>query len=116
MYVFLFALLLSSLAPAQTVDHPLKADASVTPPVLTRQVDPKMTRAMRKHPQTVVVMVSFVVDQQGTPVNLSVARSDDQSFDKSALDAVSKYRFNPALKDGEAVAVYMNVVVNFEIK
>ena len=116
MCMFVFALLLSSLTSAQTVDHPLKADASVTPPVLIRQVDPKMTRAMRKRPQTVVVMVAFVVDQQGTPVNLSVARSDDSSFDKSALDAVSKYRFNPALKDGDAVAVRMNVVVSFEIK
>ena len=37
-------------------------------------------------------------------------------LDEKAMEAVSKYKFKPAMKDGKTpVAVYVNVEVNFRL-
>jgi outer membrane biosynthesis protein TonB len=36
-------------------------------------------------------------------------------MNQSAVDAVKRYQFKPAMENGRPVAVYLNVEVNFEI-
>ena len=38
-----------------------------------------------------------------------------RQLDENAVAAVKQYRFKPATENGKAVAVYLNVEVNFEI-
>jgi TonB family protein len=49
------------------------------------------------------------------PQNPRVVKSLDPGLDKSALIAVSKYRFQPAMRDGAPVSVMITVEVNFRI-
>ncbi len=48
--------------------------------------------------------VTFTVDAQGTPTQLAVVSSPDARLAKVVMDAVKKWRFTPAQKNGTAVA------------
>ncbi len=48
--------------------------------------------------------VAFTVDAKGTPTGLTVVSSPDAAVAKAVTDAVKKWRFTPASKNGEAVA------------
>jgi TonB family protein len=44
-----------------------------------------------------------------------VTRSLGLGLDEKAIEAVTKWRFKPAMKDGKPVAVSANIVVNFRL-
>jgi TonB family protein len=62
-----------------------------------------------------VCMISIIVDTQGYPQNPRVVRALGMGLDEKALDAVRKYRFKPAMKDGKPVPVMITVEVNFRL-
>lgn len=57
--------------------------------------------------------VSLVVDEHGLPEDLHVLKGIDPGLDMAALQAVSKYRFFPAIKDNKPVAAAVVVSVRF---
>ena len=61
------------------------------------------------------VMVTIIVDAKGVPQNPRIVRSIGMGLDEKALEAVRRYRFKPAMKDGKPVAVVMTVEVNFRL-
>lgn len=61
------------------------------------------------------VMVSIIVDAHGNPQNARVVRPLGMGLDEKALEAVMKYKFKPAMKDGHPVPVYLTVAVNFRL-
>lgn len=60
-------------------------------------------------------MLSVVVDQQGRPRNIHIARSLGLGLDEKAIDAVKRWKFTPGTKDGIPVAVQVNVEVSFRL-
>jgi TonB family protein len=50
------------------------------------------------------VELAFTVDATGNPTGFSVVSSPDDALAKVMMDAVSKWRFSPAQKNGMAVA------------
>lgn len=50
------------------------------------------------------VNLAFTVDAQGKPVDFMIMASPDAVLAKAVMDAVSKWRFTPAQKNGSAVA------------
>jgi outer membrane biosynthesis protein TonB len=48
------------------------------------------------------------------PQNPKVLRTLDYGLDQNAVDAVMRYRFKPAMRDGEPVPVIITVEVNFQ--
>ena len=62
-----------------------------------------------------VCIVSIIVDAHGNPQNPRVTRSLGMGLDEKALEAVQKYRFKPAMKDGKPVASYVSVEVDFHL-
>ena len=57
----------------------------------------------------------MVVDQQGRPRNIHIARSLGLGLDEKAIDAVKRWKFTPGTKDGIPVAVQVNVEVSFRL-
>lgn len=53
-----------------------------------------------------------VINEQGFPEILEVMKGLGEGLDMQALIAVSDWRFKPAVKDGQPVAVIINVDVN----
>ncbi len=63
------------------------------------------------------VVVRYDVDESGRVINLSVVESAPQGiFDQAALKAVSAWRYNPPLADGQARTVRgVNSRVEFKL-
>jgi len=110
---FLIALVfafISAISFAQS--SPPEADAKVVNPKLIKQVEPKFPP---HYPLGhYVVTVNFVLDTAGVPTKLRIYRSDNSLFNESAIQAVEKYRFTPALKNGQPVSMPLNINVVFE--
>ncbi len=106
----------TELLIGQTVDKPLSIGGDVKAPVLIKQVDPDYHRPLFGKPKEGTVLVNLVVDEAGVPTHLKIVRSLDKKFDKSALTAVSQYRFKPATKNDKPVAVQLNVDISFRIQ
>ena len=62
-----------------------------------------------------VCMISVIIDAQGNPQSPRVVQRLGMGLDEKALEAVLKYRFKPAKKDGKPVAVRISVMVNFRL-
>lgn len=61
------------------------------------------------------VMISLIVDAQGNPQNPRVVRPLGMGLDEKALEAVRKYKFKPAMKQGKPVPVMITIAVNFRL-
>jgi TonB family protein len=69
----------------------------------------------RQHKYQGVCMIAVIVDAQGMPRNPRVVRSLGMGLDQKALEAVERYRFKPAMKNGKPVAAAISVLVNFRL-
>ncbi len=78
------------------------------------QALPVYPAALRSRKLEGTVSVIFVVDPSGRVVNPRVEQSTHPAFDKPALDAVKKWKFEPAVKGGERVACKMRVPIRFQ--
>ncbi|HET8825195.1 MAG TPA: energy transducer TonB [Terriglobales bacterium] len=77
--------------------------------------EPEYSEEARKIKQQGMVVLSVVVDQQGRPRNIHIARSLGLGLDEKAIDAVKRWKFTPGTKDGIPVAVQVNVEVSFRL-
>jgi TonB family protein len=72
-------------------------------------------RASRKKIQG-TVLLSIIVTAEGTVRDPQVTRSLDKDLDKNAVECVKKWKFEPATKDGKAVATHVAVEVSFHVQ
>jgi hypothetical protein len=54
-------------------------------------------------------------NQNQSDERLQVSRSLGMGLDQKAIDAVKLWKFEPGMKDGQAVAVQVNIEVNFRL-
>jgi TonB family protein len=69
-------------------------------------------RASSEHYQGIVVL-NVIVDTSGKVQNIRLVRPAGMGMDEEAVATVSKWRFKPAQREGEPVAVEMNIEVAF---
>lgn len=77
--------------------------------------DPDYSEEARKAKYQGTVILWLIVDQGGNPRDIKVARSLGMGLDQKAIEAVRRWKFEPAMKDGKPVAVQINVEVNFRL-
>jgi protein TonB len=87
----------------------------VSAPVVLYQPEPEFSEEARKAKVAGNVLVYLVVDENGKPQHVRVIRGIGLGLDEKAVEAVRNYKFKPAMKAGQPVAVEMNVEVNFQI-
>jgi TonB family protein len=61
------------------------------------------------------VVLRFTVNHEGIPQGVQVKTPLYPSLDQAAVEAVSKWRFEPAMKDGQPVSMWMEAEVNFNL-
>lgn len=77
--------------------------------------NPQITPQIRKKaPGTVYVV--FVVDEDGRVQNPVVQQSPDPVFDRAALDAIKKWKFEPGKRNGKPVRFRMRQPITFPDK
>jgi TonB family protein len=88
----------------------------VSAPVALNSVEAEFSDEARRAKYQGVCLISLIVDAQGNPQNPRVIRTLGMGLDEKALEAVRKYKFRPAMKDGRTpVPVMITVEVNFRL-
>ena len=91
-----------------------KVGGDVSAPVLIHSVQPKLSEKARNAKVDGSALVNLYVDVNGNPSHIRVIRGVGLDLDESAVEAVRRYKFKPAMKDGKPVMVEMNIEVNFQ--
>jgi protein TonB len=87
----------------------------VSAPYQINQVEAEFSDEARRAKYQGIVVVAIIVDKQGNPLNPRVVRALGMGLDEKAIEAVMKYKFHPAMKDGKPVAVPVNIEINFRL-
>ncbi|MFN0241943.1 MAG: energy transducer TonB [Planctomycetota bacterium] len=98
-----------------TAQDPFAMDDVDQAPRLVVQVLPLYPSEMRGKKVEGLVSVAFVVDADGKVSNPRVDETSHAAFSKPALEAVKKWKFEPALRDGKRVPKKMRVPIRFPI-
>ncbi len=77
--------------------------------------DPAYSEEARKAKYQGTVVLWMIVDPNGVPQQVRVTRKLGMGLDEKAIEAVRKWKFEPARKDGKPVAVQISVEVNFRL-
>jgi TonB family protein len=94
---------------------PFYADGITPPQVIPPQAVPEYTdKARRKHVEG-TVLLSLLVATDGKPTNIKVIRPLGSGLDERAVETVEKWRFHPAMKDGNPVAQTISVEISFRL-
>jgi len=90
-----------------------KPGTGVTAPKLVFAPDPEYSAEAKNAKLEGVCVLALIVGADGYPRDIKVARSLGLGLDEKAIEAVQKWRFLPARKGGVAVAVAINVELQF---
>jgi TonB family protein len=112
------AVLSSGKSPWQDsagVPHSERVSGSVSAPVPLFTTEAVYTIEARSARISGKCLVTLIVDRQGMPKSIRMLKTLDPGLDQNAMDAVGRYRFKPAMRNGEPVPVMITVEVNFQL-
>ena len=93
----------------------LRVGHGVSPPRVIYQPEPSFSESARKARYQGQVTLALVVDRDGLPQQICITNPLGAGLDASAVEAVSRWKFKPAEKDGQPVAVVIAVEVDFHL-
>ena len=97
----------------KTAQRRVAADRDPSP---LARIQPEYPAAALRAREEGTVLVRAEVDALGNPTNVGIAkRSGSRDLDRAAMAAVRKWKFEPAMKDGKAVASTVQVPVDFTL-
>jgi TonB family protein len=103
----------ASPEPVAGLDRAMHAEGKVSAPRLIHVANPGFSRAAREAGLSGMSLIGLIVDKGGMPQQIHVVAPLGMGLDEEAVDAVRKYRFKPAMYQGEPVPVEINIEVNF---
>ncbi|MGA7686862.1 MAG: TonB family protein [Terriglobales bacterium] len=95
--------------------NPIDSAYDVDPPRLTYSPSPKYPKDARNLGHQGTSILSLVVGKDGRPHDVAIMRPLDPELDDCAIAAVSKWRYQPALRDGEPVEVTVHARIRFRV-
>ena len=102
----------NNFADPQQIYH---IGGDVSAPKLVYAPDPEFTEKARRAKYQGACVIAVIIDAQGNPERVQVVRHLGMGLDKKAVEAVKQYRFKPAMRLGNPVAVQANIEVNFRL-
>ncbi|MDP1580873.1 MAG: energy transducer TonB [Candidatus Didemnitutus sp.] len=106
-FVFLVALVMGSTSAL--------ANESFEAPVPVRMVPPKYPQDMRRDGTSGIVTVKCLIDEKGNVTETSVERASNDAFIQPALEALRKWKFKPAKRGGNPVALHVSIPIQFNL-
>lgn len=100
-------------APEPAADR--DTDGIVLPPKATYTPEPDFSEQARHAKYQGTVVLGIVIDKAGKICRIRLERPLGMGLDENAMEEVKKWRFNPATRNGEPVAVAMNIEVSFNL-
>jgi TonB family protein len=93
-----------------------RGQAAIAPPVAHRKVDPKYIAAAAADRIEGKVVLACVIGKDGHVSNIEIVKGLEDRLNASAGEAMSKWEFDPATRDGEPVAVDVLVEIPFRLE
>jgi TonB family protein len=113
-FVIALGTLAAALGSPVDDEQVLDIGPGITPPRVTHQVTPvNKPDDERGFRISGTVLVGLVVSSRGEPKDVHVVKSLDKDIDLTAVEAVQQWRFEPAKKGDQAVAVRITVEIRF---
>jgi len=92
-----------------------RVGGGVAPPQAIYAPDPEYTKEARKAKLQGTVTLGAIVSADGTVRSIKVEKPLGKGLDEKAIEALRQWKFTPATKDGQPVAVAIKVEVNFRL-
>ena len=83
------------------------------PPTATMVIPPQYPRSLQQSGTAGSVTLVFVLDEKGRVKQPTVEASSHVAFERAALEAVKKWMFEPAVKDGKSVRARVRQSIRF---
>jgi protein TonB len=87
----------------------------ISPPQLIYKVEPEFSEEARKAKFQGTVVLSVQVDASGKPSHLIVVSSPGLGLDEKAINAVARWLFRPAYRDGKPFPTTARIEVSFHL-
>ncbi len=88
----------------------------ISAPEVVHSVEAEFSDEARRAKYQGVCLISLIVDAQGNPQDVRIARALGMGLDEKAIEAIRQYKFKPAMKDGRtAVPVPITIEVDFRL-
>jgi TonB family protein len=89
--------------------------SSVSAPVVLSSPEAEYSEEAKWEQYQGICLISLIVDAQGMPQYIQVVRKLDYGLSEKAIEAVNKFRFKPAMKNGKPVPVKISVEIEFHL-
>ena len=90
------------------------AQPSLTKPKAISRADPVFPFGLFTAGTSGSAVIEYTVDTQGKVVNPKVVSATHPDFGRSALDCITRWKFEPGKKDGRPVSVRMQLEFAFD--
>ena len=101
--------------PVAQEDTVYEPGGDVKPPKLVHYVEPAFSPSSKEAFVEGTVRISTVVTRDGDTTDLRVTRGLNAEEDRTAVEAVKQWKFQPGTKAGQPVKVRVNVEVTFHL-
>ncbi|HVW09440.1 MAG TPA: TonB family protein [Bryobacteraceae bacterium] len=103
-----------STIPAVTYE-PRTMPAGIAPPALMSKVEPAYSEQARRAKFSGTVTLDAVVNESGKPEDIRVRQPLGFGLDENAIEALAKWRFRPAIQNGEPTRAEIRVEMGFYV-
>jgi len=93
-----------------------RSGGGIFPPKVLEKQDPIYSAEAREKKIEGAVLLGAVVGTDGSAHNVHVLRGLGYGLDEKAIEAIQKWKFQPATLNGEAIPVELKFVVSFHLK
>lgn len=100
---------------AKSIDLPVKVEGDVEPPEFLEGPEPSYTDEARTAQIFGKVVLEAVIDKQGSVQCAVIVEDLPFGLGQSAVDAVQKWRFEPATRNGQPVNVKYTFTIGFSV-
>jgi protein TonB len=94
----------------------LRVGGDVKEPVQVTHVPPTYPEEARKNRIQGRVVLEAVIDRKGNVTTIGAIESPDPMLTEAAIQAVKKWTYKPATKNGKPVKVHLTVTVAFKLE
>jgi TonB family protein len=85
-----------------------------TVPVLRERIDPKYTSVALKRGITGQVILNLLISETGDVIDVKVIQGLSAGLTEETVKAVNQWKYEPAMKDGQAVKVWKRITITFK--
>ena len=97
-------------------DRVEQGGGGVSEPVVLRQFQPEYSEEAREARLEGVVKLEIIIHEDGSLQVLRVLGSLGLGLDEKAIEALEQWKFRPGMRNGEPVAVPMDIEVTFNLR